>query len=333
MLNTSSLKAFRSLTGIYLAGVECDGATYHRSATARDRDKLREQVLRGLGWTILRVWSTDWWFNTQEAVDRLHADLEKALADSRATRAAEDEGTNHDAAPEPYDDTAVDPIELVDDDSPDAIGMTPPQTPIAASPRFASTLAAAPMAPATTSNPAQRTYSATDLSVFKADPDAFFEFSYRSTLQAMVDAIVAHEAPVREDALAQRIARAHGWLRTGARIRDQIARHLRRFERTQETPGVFLWQPGTVSSRFPFRQPVSEEHRRALSDICLPELVDFVLSHHLALDEADPPLVFARLLQVERLAASSRERLEEAIASALAQEPANTGGAEERRIR
>ncbi|TGR15902.1 hypothetical protein, partial [Mesorhizobium sp. M8A.F.Ca.ET.197.01.1.1] len=40
------------LAGAYLAGVECDGATYHSSATARDRDKVREQVLRGLGWNI-----------------------------------------------------------------------------------------------------------------------------------------------------------------------------------------------------------------------------------------------------------------------------------------
>ncbi|MGD9839840.1 MAG: DUF3320 domain-containing protein [Afipia sp.] len=174
------------------------------------------------------------------------------------------------------------------------------------------------MATATTANPARRKYSATDLSAFKADPDLFFEYSYRSTLQAMVDAIVAHEAPLREDVLAQRIARAHGWLRTGTRIRDQISHHLRRLECTQEAPGVFLWQPGTVSSRFPFRQPQSEEHRRALSDICLPELVDFVLSHRSALDEADPPLVYARLLQLERLAASSRERLEEAIARASA---------------
>ncbi len=74
--------------GIYLAGVECDGATYHSSATARDRDKLREQVLRGLGWTIMRVWSTDWWFNTQESIERLHAELGKALADSRAAQEA-----------------------------------------------------------------------------------------------------------------------------------------------------------------------------------------------------------------------------------------------------
>lgn len=50
--------------GRYLAGVECDGATYHRSATARDRDMLREQVLRGLGWEIVRIWSTDWWIKS-----------------------------------------------------------------------------------------------------------------------------------------------------------------------------------------------------------------------------------------------------------------------------
>ena len=45
--------------GAYLAGVECDGATYHSAATARDRDKVREEVLAGLGWSMLRVRTTD----------------------------------------------------------------------------------------------------------------------------------------------------------------------------------------------------------------------------------------------------------------------------------
>ena len=49
----------------------------------------------------------------------------------------------------------------------------------------------------------------------------------------------------------------------------------------------------------------------------LPELVDFILSHRLVRDEADPPLVYVRLLQLERLAVSSRERREEAIARAM----------------
>ncbi len=39
--------------------VECNGATYHRSATARDRDKVREEILSRLGWNLLRLWSTD----------------------------------------------------------------------------------------------------------------------------------------------------------------------------------------------------------------------------------------------------------------------------------
>ena len=44
----------------FLLGIECDGAAYHSSLSARDRDRLRQQVLESLGWTIYRVWSTDW---------------------------------------------------------------------------------------------------------------------------------------------------------------------------------------------------------------------------------------------------------------------------------
>ena len=55
----------------YLLGVECDGATYHRAATARDRDKLRQAVLEGLGWELYRIWSTDWWHDAQGETQKL----------------------------------------------------------------------------------------------------------------------------------------------------------------------------------------------------------------------------------------------------------------------
>ncbi|MCW8832684.1 MAG: AAA domain-containing protein, partial [Colwellia sp.] len=51
--------------GRYLMGVECDGATYHSAKSARDRDRLRQSVLEGLGWNIKRIWSTDWFKNPQ----------------------------------------------------------------------------------------------------------------------------------------------------------------------------------------------------------------------------------------------------------------------------
>jgi very-short-patch-repair endonuclease len=47
--------------GNYILGVECDGATYHSSKSARDRDRIRQDVLEGLKWQIHRVWSTDWY--------------------------------------------------------------------------------------------------------------------------------------------------------------------------------------------------------------------------------------------------------------------------------
>lgn len=70
--------------GLYLSAVECDGASYHSSATARDRDFLREQVLRGLGWEVIRIWSTDWWIDSQSALEHVDGKLNKLLAEYRA---------------------------------------------------------------------------------------------------------------------------------------------------------------------------------------------------------------------------------------------------------
>jgi very-short-patch-repair endonuclease len=60
-----------SAPGRYLLGIECDGATYHRAATARDRDKLRQLILEGLGWKLHRIWSTDWWHDANQEIDKL----------------------------------------------------------------------------------------------------------------------------------------------------------------------------------------------------------------------------------------------------------------------
>ena len=63
--------------GKYLLGIECDGATYHSSATARDRDRLRQQVLENLGWSICRIWSTDWVQNRENQIKRVFEALER----------------------------------------------------------------------------------------------------------------------------------------------------------------------------------------------------------------------------------------------------------------
>jgi len=67
--------------GRYLLGIECDGAQYHSSRTARERDRLRQQVLERMGWKIIRVWSTDWLKNPYESKMRLKKIISQALED------------------------------------------------------------------------------------------------------------------------------------------------------------------------------------------------------------------------------------------------------------
>ncbi len=57
--------------GRYLLGLECDGASYHSAPSARDRDRLRQEILEAHGWTIHRIWSTDWFQREKNETDRL----------------------------------------------------------------------------------------------------------------------------------------------------------------------------------------------------------------------------------------------------------------------
>lgn len=66
------------MPGRYLLGIECDGATYHSARSARDRDRLREAVLRDRGWKIHRVWSTDWFHRPAEQLRKILGAIDQA---------------------------------------------------------------------------------------------------------------------------------------------------------------------------------------------------------------------------------------------------------------
>jgi transcription elongation GreA/GreB family factor/very-short-patch-repair endonuclease len=71
--------------GEFLAAVECDGASYHSSNSARDRDRIRQNILESLGWKdrIWRIWSTDWFYSPRRESDRLMAFLEERRVKAR----------------------------------------------------------------------------------------------------------------------------------------------------------------------------------------------------------------------------------------------------------
>ena len=55
----------------YLCGLECDGARYHSGWRARTNDVWRQEILESKGWKILRIWSTDWFENSEETKNKL----------------------------------------------------------------------------------------------------------------------------------------------------------------------------------------------------------------------------------------------------------------------
>lgn len=71
----------RPKTSDYILAIECDGATYHSSKNARDRDRLRQQILESMGWKFYRIWSTDWFKNTNIEKERLLDAVQKSIAE------------------------------------------------------------------------------------------------------------------------------------------------------------------------------------------------------------------------------------------------------------
>lgn len=312
--------------GRYLCGVECDGATYHRSATARDRDKLRELVLRGLGWEILRIWSTDWWIDAQGTAERIHARLNDLLAFSRAKRAAEDAAQEEarllaDAATAQviaivHADLLAESVEPVTSAN-DAAGHSIEPEKLYAG--LASTIPTSSVnAPIVRADLTAEVYRESDAAaqVESVNPDAFFEEHYSMTLTAMISHVVSKEGPILDTILARRIARAHGWVRTGAKIRERVASIASRGHRhTVEDVGDFYWPAHvTNDSSVVFRRPADEDNIRATDEVSLVELGALAVELMAKGKEGDALLqAMSREMGLHKLTASIRARLEKAV--------------------
>jgi very-short-patch-repair endonuclease len=293
--------------GAYLAGVECDGATYHRSTAARDRDKTRQQVLENLGWNVLRVWSADWWYDPQSAIDRVHSAL-TSLLDEQRTAALLEQKVERTPTVEATvaDDDSDDSKEIQTQANTSTVEDAPPleqareplvarQVPVQASRRY---------------------YTRAELPDATHEQSRFFDDGYSDQLRTMAQSILETEAPIREDVLARQVARAHGFARTGAKLRQRILDLVSDVVATEETTGRFLWNADGPLTAVPFRYAYNEEERRSVDEISIAELLGLIQANPQVLHEADPAIAYARELGLARLAQSARERLEEAISRA-----------------
>lgn len=228
--------------GRFVCGIECDGATYHGAESARDRDRLRQEVLEGLGWKLHRVWSTDWFKDREGTIQRLLARVEEFRELERA-RSAQDPAPLAVRAPlaEPARDGE------------------PPASPL-------ETVRESALAP-----PRSAPYVAAQLGA-REERRGVLEASFTALLACVLD-VARGEAPVHRADLFARVAAACGDARVGTRIERRLEEALAGSEQRGAIlrRGDFVYLPDggvTVRSRaatgIPAERIAPEEYRAAV---------------------------------------------------------------------
>ena len=316
--------------GDYLVGVECDGATYHSAATARDRDKVRSAILQDLGWKLLRLWSTEWWIDKEGALERLDLAINTLLEVSRAdeaVRIAEAEAavkleeeiqlqiqTSQDAvsteetavasliSPVANDEEIAAPIERVrqKEAENDDIGSPVPAIKYASS-----------VVPDIAKISRAGKYKINDLQEWssKTNAEKFYDPEYNETLYGLIEAVVTMESPVLETTLIQRISRVHGFNRAGRLIRERVMEVVDKHYHiaTDHYGENFVWlSAGQRPDWNSYRLPATEHDIRQVDAIPSEELCA------LALDTRGENKIaeMAKSLGIKRLTTQARQKLE-----------------------
>lgn len=281
--------------GRYLVGIECDGASYHSGATARDRDRLRQHILEGLGWRIHRIWSTNWWMNPEREVDELVAHLNRLL-EAESDAPAE----SHPKGGENADEPSRDLQSAREDANAQALESLTQRT-AAQDPGLAST----------------RIYKPTELPA--GSPADFYEPHSGARIRQQVALVIDSEGPLSEAVLFRRVARAWGLERTGSRIAERIRNLVPPLvPRTLDNGTTFYWPNGVVPQTWSeFRVCDHDEvSRRHTDDVCIEELAMLsleVLRHAGSSPRADIARAVSRMLGMARTPADSEARVSEAI--------------------
>lgn len=194
--------------GQYIIAVECDGAAYHSALWARERDRLRQDILEGLGWRFHRIWSTDWFHRKDAEIRRLADTLQQAkeaALNGVVVRGANAGGPSRTVAPteEPAGPIEIGHLELT--------------------------------APA---------YTKAELQVSSnVEPHEVPQ----GQMGDLILKIVEIEGPIHVDELARRISSAFGKARTGTRIVDATLRAMaavqKRADKPLEQAGQFVMTP------------------------------------------------------------------------------------------
>lgn len=273
--------------GRYVLGIECDGANYHRAKTARDRDKLREGVLRDLGWRLHRIWSTDWWTDPAREILK----LEKALRRAR---------------------------DIADDST---LLFQSTGRPVARDRKvFASAPFATPLEAVPEPRPPEFECYRPIGSVYIGSQTDFYDQRASIAIQKRLIEVVRREGPISLALAAQRVAAAWDFGRVRLRALERIRLLIPKTEvRLQITDaGEFLWPKELDPANYAgFRVPDSDGRgARQADDLPLEEIGNaavHLLEHHMSAPLDELVRETARLFGFRRVGRVVEDRIRKGI--------------------
>jgi len=284
--------------GRYLLGIECDGPAYGSARSARDRDRIRRDVLTGLGWRLHRVWSSDWTENRTREIQRLRSTLEAASSEPQTNASI-----SVDLMPAPP--------------APEELGLV--NTPGAVPQGFEAAFRPVPTEPSDSPHepaslpPGGIPYQEALLTALPGeDPEAFYTAVNLPENQARVLAILSLEAPIHRDDLDGKIVRSWGWSALTRRGKVHMDWVLNRLGRDVRAHGAFVWRgdqdPATHGG---FRTPGPEGPRDP--DRIAPEEIAnamaVILMVNVAMEEGALLKETARLLGYRRITPRTTQAL------------------------
>jgi len=275
----------------YLLGIECDGAAYHASRSARDRDRLRQLVLERHGWELHRVWSTDWWQRPDEQLRRLMTRLEALKAESAAALAEQRAARSATEAPAAR---IVEPARIIDIEPLRRVGEAPRETTVPAYEESAFAVPAINLADAPIAQ-----------------------------LAACVARVITTEGPIARDEIVTRLRTLWGYQRAGAAIRGAVDAAIAAVLRAGgcTTEGAFIWRADRPV-RVRDRSDVRQESLRRPENLPPPELRAAVLEtieRSLGARDDELPRAVAALLGVPSASGAFKEAIAATIAHLAAE--------------
>lgn len=275
--------------GHFILGIECDGATYHSAKSARDRDRLRQEILENkLGWQIHRIWSTDWFQNPQRELQRIEKRINKVITPKNEENNPSSRNFNEEVTLRDQGIKRSDPKDH----------------------QF------------TTSTIDKYEFAVLDQSITRYKNN-LPELSGQQMARWIIK-VVDVEGPIHFDQVVRRILDAAGVTRLGSRIKKAFERGVAYAVRNEsiKKQGDFLYSTHSLEPRLRSRESLPNASRKI--ELIAPEEISFavvkVVSSSFGMKQNHIPEEVCRILGFSRVSKDIREHIDKIVAGMIIDE-------------